>query len=449
MTEHKIYTVSQLTAEIRHLLEENFSFVWISGEISNFRIPASGHYYFTLKDDRARLDGVMFRGQNRKLKFIPEDGMRITGLGRISVYEPRGSYQIILEYMEPKGIGELQVAFEQLKMRLESEGLFDPVHKKEIPFLPEKIALVTSKTGAVLHDILQVTGRRYPDIPIEIVPVRVQGEGAVEEICAALALINQEKDADLIILARGGGSLEDLQAFNAEKTARAVFASEIPVISAVGHETDFSIADFAADLRAPTPSAAAEMAVPLKAELIRACDALRQNLQEGMRRYLRERRQALLMLGRRIIHPRRKTDDFRLRLDDYHQRIKKAAARILSHRREQVRWLRDRLLRKNPAGICREQRERLEVLRSRLLLHIRYTNTQKNAACRELKARLGNLNPSAVLERGYSIAFTVPQRIIVREAAALSPGQKLEVRVAKGQLHCRVEGVSNGSKENI
>jgi exodeoxyribonuclease VII large subunit len=239
--QQKIYTVSELNANLKAIIEESFPFVWIFGEISNFRIPVSGHFYFTLKDDTSQINAVMFRGQQRNLKFEPEDGMSVTGMGRVSVYEPRGTYQIILEYLEPSGIGALQVAFEKLKMRLGEEGYFDDAFKIPLPFLPNKISVITSPTGAVVHDILKTANRRFPNVPIQIIPVKVQGKGAAEEIVAALELLNAVGDSEVAILARGGGSLEDLQAFNSEQVAKAIFASKIPIVSAVGHETDYTI----------------------------------------------------------------------------------------------------------------------------------------------------------------------------------------------------------------
>jgi len=271
--QHRVYTVSELTDKIKALLEESFPFIWIVGEISNFRTPLSGHFYFSLKDADAQISAVMFRGQQRQLKFEPEDGMRVTGMGRLSVYEPRGSYQIILEYMEPSGIGALQIAFEKLKSRLAQEGLFDDQHKQPIPFLPQKIALITSPSGAVVHDILNILERRYVNVDIQILPVKVQGDGAEDEIAAALDLLNQQAGFDAAILARGGGSLEDLQAFNSEAVARAIYACNVPLISAVGHETDYTIADFVADVRAPTPSGAAEIVVPDRDDWLRAINS--------------------------------------------------------------------------------------------------------------------------------------------------------------------------------
>ena len=267
--QRKIYSISELNAEIRTLIEESFSFVWIFGEISNFRTPASGHFYFTLKDNASQISAVMFRGQQRHLKFQPEDGMSVTGMGRLGVYEPRGTYQIILEYLEPSGIGALQIAFEKLKGRLAAEGCFEDEFKKPLPFLPKNISIITSPSGAAVHDILKTIDRRFPNLHIQIIPVKVQGYGSAEEIVAALELLNARNEAEVAILARGGGSLEDLQAFNTEPVARAIFASEIPIVSAVGHETDYTISDFVADLRAPTPTAAAELVTPDKSELQR------------------------------------------------------------------------------------------------------------------------------------------------------------------------------------
>ena len=262
-----VYSVSELNAKIKSILEEQFPFVWVGGEVSNFAVPASGHFYFTLKDEKAQLRAVMFRGQNRNLRFELADGMAVSGIGRVSVYEPRGTYQVIFEHLEPRGTGALQVAFEQLKMRLAEEGLFDEQHKRPLPFLPAKIHIVTSPTGAVIHDIMQIVERRFPGMPISVIPVKVQGDGAIEEIVAAIETLDTLEDAEVAIVARGGGSLEDLQAFNSEAVARSIFASRIPIVSAVGHETDFTIADFVADLRAPTPSAAAELTVPLRDRL--------------------------------------------------------------------------------------------------------------------------------------------------------------------------------------
>ncbi|OQY59030.1 MAG: exodeoxyribonuclease VII large subunit [Desulfobacteraceae bacterium 4572_88] len=395
----RIYTVSELTGEIMNLLEDNFPCVWISGEISDSHMAASKHFYFTLRDEQCRIPAVMFRGQNRNLKFEPENGMHITGLGRINVYKPRGAYQLVFEYLEPAGVGALQTAFEQLRARLGDEGLFDQKHKKPLPFFPGKIAVITSPAGAVVHDILNVIDRRFPNIHIEIIPVRVQGEEAAGEIAAAIALLNRRGNADVAILARGGGSLEDLQAFNSEKVARAIFASDIPIISAVGHETDFSIADFAADLRAPTPSAAAELAVPMKADLLRDCEKLSERLRKRFRRYAEERRMLLDEMAKRLIHPGKRIADLRIRSNDLTRRLTRTFAKGIRQKREQLLWRKDRL-----------------------------------------KA----LNPEAILSRGYSITRTMPKGRVLKNAASVTKGQKLEVMLAKGTLICRVEEEGNG-----
>ena len=340
----RIYTVSELTSIIKVLLEDKFPIVWLCGEISNFRVPVSRHFYFTLKDRKAQINAVMFRNQNRNLKFEPEDGMSVTGLGRIGVYEPRGTYQIIFEYLEPEGIGAIQLAFEQLKERLSDEGLFDDKHKSALPFLPQKISIITSPTGAVVHDILKIINRRFPNIHIEIIPVKVQGDGAENEIVTGLELLNIRSDSDVAILARGGGSLEDLQAFNSEEVARAIFASEIPIISAVGHETDFTIADFVADMRAPTPSAAAELIVPLKKDLIRKCTELSMILTSRSFRYIEHLQMLVKEMSNRLVDPRKKIEDLRLRTDDLLARLNRTFKNSILQRHERLGWRIDRLM---------------------------------------------------------------------------------------------------------
>ena len=333
-----ILTVSELTSQIKSQLETKFPFIWITGEISNFRVPVSGHFYFSLKDSRSQINAVMFRGQNAQLIFEPEDGMQINGLGRISLYEPRGTYQIILEYMEPSGVGALQVAFEQLKQKLSSQGLFNDEHKQSIPFLPNKICVITSLTGSVIHDIIRVLNRRFGNIPLEIIPAKVQGDDAEKELIDAIRLLNERCEADVAIIARGGGSLEDLQPFNTEGLAREIFASKIPIISAVGHETDYTLADFVADLRVPTPSAAAEIVVPLKTDLERQCIELHRKLVSTFSNYLRFQKTYLREFSRRLIDPRKQIQDLRLRTDDLCNRLIRACCQDIRHRRELLRW---------------------------------------------------------------------------------------------------------------
>ncbi len=398
MNKRRIYTVSELTSEIKVLLEKNFPFMWICGEISNLRIPVSKHFYFTLKDEDAQINAVMFRNQNRNLQFDLEDGMSITGLGRISVYEPRGTYQIILEHLEPKGIGALQMAFEQLKARLFDEGLFDEKHKTPLPFLPKKISVITSPSGAVVHDILKIINRRFSNVHIEVIPVKVQGVGSDREIVSALELLNSRvgtiNSADVAILARGGGSIEDLSAFNSEDVARAIFASKVPIISAVGHETDFTIADFAADVRASTPSAAAEIAVPLKYELELRCIELSRSLRVRFCKNIEHLRSLLNEISKRLIHPKKKIEDLRLKVDDFTSRLIRIFINSIHQRREHLAWRVDRL----------------------------------NA-----------LSPTAILARGYSITRTIPGAVVVRNSGQVKIGQNLEVMIEKGSLICRIE----------
>jgi len=437
-----IYTVSELNANIKSLVEENFPFVWIFGEISNFRTPASGHYYFTLKDDSSQISSVMFRGQQRNLKFKPEDGLNVTGMGRVSVYEPRGTYQVILEYLEPSGAGALQIAFEKLKSRLAAEGCFDEAHKKPLPFLPNKISIITSPTGAVVHDILQVINRRFPNLSIQIIPVKVQGEGSSEEIVAALELLDTDIDTDVAILARGGGSLEDLQAFNSEPVARAIFASKVPIISAVGHETDYTISDFVADLRAPTPSAAAELVVPHKFELQQRLKNIIRLLNSNINYYFKRLNEKLKEKSSRLLDPRRRIEDSCMKVDDLTARLN----RLLSHRihleRKNHDFWDDRLQANTPLHFLIKNKLKHEYNYFNLLKSYEKYNIINKAKIRELSTKLQALSPVAILERGYSITRTLPSKFVVRDPAKVCLDQDLEIMVALGRLYCRVKGKS-------
>jgi exodeoxyribonuclease VII large subunit len=445
----KVYTVSELNAVIKSVLEERFPFVWITGEISNFRIPLSGHFYFTLKDETSQISAVMFRGQQRKLKFEPEDGLRIIGMGHLGVYEPRGSYQIIMEYLEPSGIGALQIAYEKLKARLAEEGLFDQQCKKPIPFLPRKIALITSPSGAVVHDMLNIIDRRFPNMQIEIFPVKVQGTGAEDEIIEALEMLNDRIGVDLAILARGGGSLEDLQAFNSEGVARSIFACKVPIISAIGHETDYTIADFVADLRAPTPSAAAELAIPLKYELLQRVIDIYADLRYRMNHVLDRLRQTLTDISKRMIDPRRQIQDRRMRLDDFAAQLNRRIVTFLKNKNEQLVWRRNQLLSLAPVSRIHNFHQRVEQYGYNLLKIYDIIKSNKSARLRELSARLEALSPVAILERGYSITRTIPDLKVVFDPKMISINQKLQVLVAKGTLTCRVKDKSEDGPKNI
>lgn len=448
-TRRTIYSVSELTNRIKSLIEASFPFVWICGEISNFRVPGSGHYYFTLKDENAQIAAVMFRGHHRQMKFVPEDGMSIIGLGRLSVYEPRGSYQIILEYIEPAGIGALQIAFEKLKKRLADEGYFDERHKKPLPHLPSKISVVTSPSGAVVHDIITVISRRFPNVHLEVVPVKVQGIGAEADIVAALKLVNERADADVIILARGGGSLEDLQAFNSEPVAMAIFSSHIPVISAVGHETDVTIADFIADLRAPTPSAAAELVVPEKIELQRRCRELEQSVRSRMAGRLESLKKDLNEIRRRLADPRRKIQEFWLRLDDLTGRLMRLAALSMRRDSDRLAGLTRRLGSSSPQSMVQRLNLKLEVNNSYLSTYIRIITSRSRSALRELSLKLDALNPLAILRRGYSVTRALPDKRIVTDAEQVALEQDVEVLLAAGLLLCQVKGKAKHGQEDL
>jgi len=434
----KIYRVSELTTEIKSLLEDRYPFVWITGEISNFRLPASGHYYFSLKDEKSQINAVMFRGQHRNLTFVPEDGMLVTGLGRISVFEPRGTYQVILEYLEPEGVGAIQIAFEQLKARLSDEGLFDEKFKQPLPYLPQRIGIITSPSGAVVHDILNILDRRYPNLAITIYPVRVQGAEADVEIAAAIRQLNERADADVAILARGGGSLEDLAAFNSEAVARAIFSSGTPIISAVGHETDYTIADFVADLRAPTPSAAAELVIAPKADLVKQCDEISNSLVVHLQRFCEQLRMRLDEGARRLVDPRRKVEDLRLRVDDLSDRMTRSLLRCLEQERERLGWRTDRLLAGNPTHYIRRLNETLEGANSRLYQNIQMATDRFRYDLREMTAKLTELSPKAILSRGYSITRTIPHGRIIKDPASVDIDQDLEVMVERGEMIVRV-----------
>ena len=409
--------------------------VWVSGEISNLRMPSSGHAYFTLKDDRAQIAAVMFRGQLRQMKFDLDDGIVIIGLGRVSIYEPRGTYQIILEYVEPKSAGALQLAFEQLKRKLDREGLFNIARKRKPPFLPETICLITSNTGAVIHDMLHVLDRRFSGIAIEILPVRVQGEGAERDIARAIALANRRAKADLIILARGGGSLEDLSAFNSEMVARAVYASIIPIISAVGHETDYTISDFVADLRAPTPSAAAEMAVPLKSELRLRCIELQRHCLLNVQRQIAFHRDALYQLRRGLVHPRAKLQQIQQHTDELIAQLQRLAQFYLRQQKAHAEQLMHKLYISNPANYVNKNKSKVEVFGMRLAQSIRKVIMEKKGDLGVQHTALIALSPQAVLERGYSITRTPHDHKVVTSAEGISEGQALEVILYNGKLN--------------
>ncbi len=434
-----ILTVSELTREIKDILEDRFPDVWVEGQISNLRIPPSGHIYFTLKDEFSQIRAVLFKMQARTLRFVPEDGLHIICKGRVSLYEKRGDYQLILGSIEPKGIGALQLAFLQLKEKLEKEGLFDPVQKKTIPMVPQKIGIITSPTGAVIQDMLHILSRRFDNLHILLYPVRVQGEGSPAEISEAIEYFNKFTEMDVIIIGRGGGSLEDLWAFNEEVVARAIYRSNIPIISAVGHETDYTIADFVADLRAPTPSAAAELVVRDKREIKNILHYLRGRLENEMLQILEGYRIHLSHLIKIFKEPGKKVEEYFLRMDDLVNRLRLLTSWTLKRRGEKCLHLRQSLLLRNPVQRVKNQRFLISETRKRLDQNIRHIIEIQRQRIGGIFGKLDSLSPLSILQRGYSITRRLPSLQILRDASHVKEGDKVEVKLYRGNLVCDVE----------
>jgi exodeoxyribonuclease VII large subunit len=421
------------------MLELRFPEIWVEGEISNLRIPPSGHIYLTLKDDFSQVRAVIFRLQARALRYSPEDGLHVICRGRVSVYEKRGEYQLILEDMEPKGIGALQLAFLQLRERLEKEGLFEITHKKPIPMVPQKIGIITSPTGAVIRDMLHIIRRRFENVHILLYPVRVQGDGASLEIARAIEYFNERMEVDVIIVGRGGGSLEDLWAFNEEAVARAIYHSAIPIISAVGHETDYTISDFVADVRASTPSVAAELVVKDRREIKMTIHHFEDRLKAEMLQILEQNRTDLFHLGKGLTDPRKKVEECFLRVDDLVNRILLMSSWILKRKREKHLHLSENLGLRNP--IQKINNLRLFISDNRRLLEqdIRHSVEIERGRVRGLVGKLDSLSPLSVLQRGYSITRTIPTLKVLRDAGHVREGDKVEVRLYRGRLVCDVE----------
>jgi exodeoxyribonuclease VII large subunit len=434
-----ILTVSELTQEIKDILELKFPDIWVEGEISNLRIPPSGHIYFTLKDDFSQIRAVLFKMQARTLRFVLEDGLHVICRGRVSVYERRGEYQLILEEVEPKGIGALQLAFLQLKDRLEKEGLFDSARKKPIPMIPQTIGIVTSPTGAVIRDMLHIIHRRFENIHILLHPVRVQGEGASLEIAKAIEDFNKWMNVDVIIVGRGGGSLEDLWSFNEETVARAIYHSKIPIVSAVGHETDYTISDFVADLRAPTPSAAAELVVRDKREIKNTLHYLEERLENQILQILQENRTDLSHLRKMLIDPRKKIEEYFLRVDDLVNRFRILTSWILKRKRERSLHLSERLYLQNPIQRVKNLRLVISETGKHLGQTMRYSVEIQRQKVEGIFGKLSSLSPLSILQRGYSITRRLPSLQILRDVAHIREGDKVEVRLHKGTLLCGVE----------
>jgi len=483
--ERDVYSVSRLNREVRILLERGFGIVWLEAEISNFSRPSSGHWYFSLKDATAQVRCAMFRQRNMLCPFTARDGQKVLVRARISLYEPRGEYQLVIEHMEDAGLGALQRRFEELRRKLAAEGLFSPDRKRALPALPKRIGVITSPTGAAVRDILHVLERRFPAIPVLIYPVSVQGSQAAGEMIAALRLAATRRECDVLILARGGGSLEDLWAFNDERLARAIVSSPLPVVSGIGHEIDFTIADFAADVRAPTPSAAAELVVPDAGEWLAGLAPLGLRLERCMRRRLDAHGERLRWLERRAaqLSPLARLERDGQHVDELEQRLVRALRRLLDGHRERLGWLQGRAGLANPVARIRQRLLRLEELEHRLIRALRHAQHARIAQFREHKSRLWQaspvarvrdaaarhdalrirleatgvecvrrarerllplertlhaVSPLATLERGYAIV-TDERGAILRDAAHAPVGATVEARLARGRIRAKVE----------
>jgi exodeoxyribonuclease VII large subunit len=444
-SEKTILTVSRLTALLRGVLEENFEQLWVQGEVSNLSYPSSGHCYFTLKDAGAQLRCVMFKNAVKNLKFRLTDGMALIARGRISVYDQRGEYQLICEYMEPAGIGALQTAFVQLKEKLALEGLFDEGHKVDLPRFPRRIGVITSPTGAAIHDILNVLKRRFASLEVLLYPVRVQGDGSALEIAQAIDEMNRLAGVDIVIVGRGGGSLEDLWAFNEEVVARAVYRSKLPVISAVGHETDWTICDFVADLRAPTPSAAAELVIGSSEELRNQIEGLSHRLRRSVGNLLSAHEGRLEGLRRALHDPRTMLGHLAQRMDDLNGRLEAGLSVAVSRRRDRFERLQDALQHNDPNGKVEILRHRITLLKVRMegLLSQRLEVIRQEFG--DNAARLEILSPLKTLARGYAIATHGSTGTVVTDAGSLATGEQLLLRMHRGQARCRVESLETGN----
>jgi len=440
--ERQVYTVTEITRSIKFSLETEFPLVWIEGEISNLRIPSSGHMYLTIKDEESQIKVVMFRSGKSQLKFEPKDGDQVIVKGKITVYEPRGEYQIVIDCMEPKGIGALQLAFQQLKEKLSREGLFDDELKKTLPLLPQKIGIVTSPTGAAIRDILNIIDRRFPNLHVLIAPVKVQGEGAAQEIAAAVKDLNKIKDVDAIIVGRGGGSIEDLWAFNEEVVARAIFESKIPVVSAVGHEIDFTISDFVSDLRAPTPSAAAELVVRDKNILFKNIATLYKRLLGNIRGTLNESKTELKnLVSRKVLQdPLTPIHERQQRLDEITLRMERAIKSFLQIQKEKNRTNKKHLFLLNPLNKIKQHKVLLREAEKKINSQMNFTlNISRNTLNAAMK-RLNSVSPLSVLERGYAICRTHPDGKVLKDSGKVSTGDLVKVQLSKGKLLCNVTG---------
>ncbi len=439
----RIQTVEEVTCSLKGLLEASFPFVTVVGEISNLRRPYSGHLYFTLKDSGAQLRAVLFKPQQRYLNEMIRDGQEVICQGRISLYEPRGEYQLIVDVVDSKGKGALRLAFAQLKERLAAEGLFDQARKRPLPFLPARVGLVTSPEGAALHDFLHIAEARFPGLAIEILPVRVQGDGAAAEIVEAIELCNDRGMVEVIVLCRGGGSIEDLWTFNEETVARAIFGSEIPVVAAVGHEVDYTIADFVADHRAATPTAAAEAVMPQRKVLLVRVQEQQRRLAAVMARLLAQRRQEADFLRRTMADPSIHLTRHLLRLEQRQHRILHGLQERLRQGLAKLDKVTLRLMEQNPKDQLLFQKKWLVELSRKTAMLTTMLMQRKAARLQRAAALLDAVSPLAVLGRGYAVARTVPAGDVLRDSSLVERGDCVEVLLRNGVLVCEVVGKSD------
>lgn len=429
-----MFSVEQLNLKIKQILEGQFGFFWVQGEISNFKAHTSGHFYFSLKDSKSQISAVMFRGHNSRLKFKPQDGLEVLVRGRLSVYEPRGSYQILCEAMEPVGAGALQKAFEQLKVKLRAEGLFDQERKRKLPEFPKHVVLVTSPTGAAVRDMMNILRRRAPHLQVTLVPTLVQGDGAAEKIIKAIEEAQRIPDVDVIIVGRGGGSIEDLWCFNSEALARTLAQARVPTISAVGHEIDFTIADFVADLRAPTPSAAAELVAQSADEILNKVLQFKRILFFYVREEIEKQKQHLKHLEKRLIDPKRRLQDLFLKHDDLMQRLSLALDRRLEVLGLKLGFLSQSLI--HPKRVIEESTRELQELVHRLKIQIRQILLRKETSFNSQVMLLDSLSPLKVVGRGYSLV-TKDSRLVTR-SEHLCVGDKVAIQFSQGEVRAEV-----------
>ncbi|UTW45395.1 exodeoxyribonuclease VII large subunit [bacterium SCSIO 12696] len=443
-----VYSISQLNRKVRQLLETHLPLIWVEGEISNFACPASGHWYFSLKDDNAQVRCAMFRNRNNRVRLPsgnrPDNGLQVLLRCRVSLYEGRGEFQLIVEHMEEAGLGALQRRFEQLKHRLAAEKLFDDSHKQALPSIPSRIGVVTSPTGAAIHDVLQVLERRFPSIPITVYPTAVQGQEAIAGIAKAIELANRHNHCDVLIVGRGGGSMEDLWAFNEEAVARAIYASDIPIVSAVGHEVDTTIADLVADHRAATPSAAAELLSPNQQELSARVGNHKQRLYNAASSLIGTQQRQLQHLQKRLRHPGDKLRQQSQHIDHLEMRLQTAIGNQQHKHRSTLQRLSNALTQLHPQKTIDALKQRNQYLQQRLQAAATHTVNSCQQRLTNTAQLLNAVSPLNTLRRGYSITFNSKEGV-VKSVAEVSTGETVVTRLQDGELHCTVDSVSDGS----